>query len=601
MPQKPTKRRAGRRRPAGASLEELIAQEKRDRPLDEPPNADSSGPSTPTVPFHRLAVTPGFNPRRDFDPESIRDLAETIAQIGLVQPLVVQPSERSGVYELLAGERRFRALEFLVDEGRLPDDHPIQIVIRSDLDERTRVLLALVENLHREDLHPLDEAETFERLRHELNLSTREIADGIRRTVRHVQLRLQLLNLTDEVRAAFRAGEVNFEIARVLSTAPAGLQLQALRHFREADPAHRTGEAMRRHLRTLAIPLESAIFDPALYEERGGEIYVSDTGGIDPGIRGRYFVDRQLFLELQREELDRQQVILAEQYQWVRVLQQRELPPHLEPHPSGPGAVVLLRNGLYDIDVHAGVRSKETEVSAVASSPSTGSASSSPPPAPPPFRKPPSKGRVRRAALIRDRALREQLARDPEVALRLAIVALVTRTPSTRIRVEAGADRSDAEVSPTIAKAFHALSQALGRVPDDDDPGHLMTATIDETELYEALKKMPRYQLEIVLAALVASATGTPSDHLGSDHATSPPLLTAVARDLRVQIRDFAPDAEYLDEITVDELRAIANDVGLDISASAPKGEIIKRLVESGALRDYPLPELAFRSDSESG
>jgi ParB/RepB/Spo0J family partition protein len=161
------------------------------------------------------------NPRKAFDAEGIAELAESIAADGLRQPLELRRSPGDPRrFEIVAGERRFRALSKLVAEGRLAADHGVPAQVAGELDEATMLLRAVVENLQREDLHPLEEAEAFARLRDEHGLSTVEIARRVGKTQRWVQLRIALTELPAETRTAFADGRIGLAEARQAARAP---------------------------------------------------------------------------------------------------------------------------------------------------------------------------------------------------------------------------------------------------------------------------------------------------------------------------------------------------------------------------------------------
>jgi ParB family chromosome partitioning protein len=168
-----------------------------------------------------------LNPRRSFDDDAIAELAESIAAQGLLQNLVVRKDpDQPELYWVVAGERRSRALAKLRAEGRLPADLaangiPCRIIT---LDDEEHVALALVENLQREDVNPMEEAEALDRL-HRANpekWTTKFLAERIGKTQRFVQQRLALAaKLPDDAKDALRGGRITIEQARVIASAPA--------------------------------------------------------------------------------------------------------------------------------------------------------------------------------------------------------------------------------------------------------------------------------------------------------------------------------------------------------------------------------------------
>lgn len=166
---------------------------------------------------HAAIAPDGFNPRKAFDEDGLAELAASIALDGLLQPLVVRPPADGAPpgtpHRLVAGERRWRAIGALIADGRWPADRPVPVTLR-DMDDETHLRLAIIENLQRRELKPLEEARAFRRLQDEFNLSTAEIAKQIGFGQRMVQQRLQLLDLNEEDAQRLDAGKITIEDAR---------------------------------------------------------------------------------------------------------------------------------------------------------------------------------------------------------------------------------------------------------------------------------------------------------------------------------------------------------------------------------------------------
>jgi ParB/RepB/Spo0J family partition protein len=165
-------------------------------------------------------IVPNPNqPRRKFDAEYIDGLAASIREQGLLQPLLVRPfpgepgAPTAQAHSLVAGECRWRAIGQLITAGDWPEDQPVPVVIRAMTDAEVAVV-ALVENLQRQDMTYLEEAHAFQRLHVDLGFSTQEIADKVGKTQRFVQQRLQLLELTDAEKAQLDEGTLSIRQAR---------------------------------------------------------------------------------------------------------------------------------------------------------------------------------------------------------------------------------------------------------------------------------------------------------------------------------------------------------------------------------------------------
>ncbi|HZF08460.1 MAG TPA: ParB/RepB/Spo0J family partition protein [Thermoanaerobaculia bacterium] len=153
-----------------------------------------------------------FQPRTSFDEAGLDELAESIRAQGIVQPLVVT-HEQDGSYSIIAGERRFRAAQ----RAGLSE---VPVVVREGLDDRSRLELALVENLQRADLNPLEEAEAYQTLQESFGLSQEEVAGRVGKARPTVANALRLLKLPEEVLELLREGQLTAGQARPLLALP---------------------------------------------------------------------------------------------------------------------------------------------------------------------------------------------------------------------------------------------------------------------------------------------------------------------------------------------------------------------------------------------
>jgi len=190
-----TETAAGRRR-LGRGLEALLGPTR-----DE---AEREG-SLVELPIKDIKPNP-FQPRQTVDPAALEELVSSIKQAGLLQPVVVRRA--NGGYELIAGERRLRACQQLGWE-RIP-------AVQRDADDRTLLTLALIENLQRDDLSPVDEARGYERLIAEFKLAQQDVADAVGRDRSTVANALRLLKLPEVVLQMLHEGHLSVGHARAL-------------------------------------------------------------------------------------------------------------------------------------------------------------------------------------------------------------------------------------------------------------------------------------------------------------------------------------------------------------------------------------------------
>ena len=172
---------------------------------------ENSTDSDKIVTLNINEIEPNRNqPRKDFDEEALNSLAESISQHGLIQPIVVRPTIGGG-YTIIAGERRWRAC-------RMAGLTEIPVVIK-DTDEQNLMEMALVENLQREDLNPVEEALGYKSLIDGFGLTQEEVATKMAKSRSAVANALRLLNLKEEELEALRSGKITSGHARALLSA----------------------------------------------------------------------------------------------------------------------------------------------------------------------------------------------------------------------------------------------------------------------------------------------------------------------------------------------------------------------------------------------
>lgn len=195
--------------------------------LGEAPNDSGGMPATAdgvqrSLPVEALEPGP-FQPRAAMEPTALQELADSIRAHGLLQPILVRASPgESGRYQIIGGERRWRA-------AQLVPLHEVPVVIRI-LDDRQAMAAALVENLQRQDLDAIEEAEGYRRLLNEFGLTQDLLGQAVGKSRSHVANTLRLLGLPDRVRELLREGALTAGHARALLTAPdpLGLALQVV-------------------------------------------------------------------------------------------------------------------------------------------------------------------------------------------------------------------------------------------------------------------------------------------------------------------------------------------------------------------------------------
>ena len=192
----------------GRGLSALIPKSSHDSvvPSATPVVPVSQQQSVRKVPITAISTNP-WQPRTQFDKVALQELADSIKQYGIIQPLVIAPAGPDR-YQLIAGERRLQA-------SKLAGLTEVPVIIRQ-AEEQEKLELALVENIQRQNLNPLDEAASYQRLMQEFNLTQEEVAGRVGKSRSSVANFLRLLNLPEEVKQALRDEKISFSHAKVI-------------------------------------------------------------------------------------------------------------------------------------------------------------------------------------------------------------------------------------------------------------------------------------------------------------------------------------------------------------------------------------------------
>jgi len=245
----------------GRGLDALLEPRHRSSPVS---GSDTSANGAPGAPIEAAIsdLQPGrYQPRRHLSEDNLAELAASIREQGVLQPLVVRPLRRatpdgSGKdrYEIVAGERRWRAAK-IAGLSRIP-------VLVRDLDDQSALAVALIENLQREDLNPIDQAHSLARLAEEFDLTHEQVARSVGRSRASVSNLLRLLDLQDDVKDLLARGRIDMGHARAM------LPLDPKRQLSMARKAEAKGLSVRQ------------------VEEAVRTLLATDTGGSSakPGI-----------------------------------------------------------------------------------------------------------------------------------------------------------------------------------------------------------------------------------------------------------------------------------------------------------------------------
>ncbi|RUT30141.1 ParB/RepB/Spo0J family partition protein [Arsenicitalea aurantiaca] len=231
--------------------------------LDAPRVTESGSSGARRLPVEFI-IANRQNPRREFDADQLEELSRSIREKGVMSPLLVRPTDDPNIFELIAGERRWRA-------SQKAGLHDVPVIIR-EVDDREALELAIIENVQRVDLNPLEEAQGYGQLIEQFDYTQNDLAQVIGKSRSHVANTLRLLRLPDEVRDMLARGELTAGHARTLITAedPGGLAREIVEgglSVREAEALSQR-EAPQKRPRGEAAPARQKDADTVALEKR---------------------------------------------------------------------------------------------------------------------------------------------------------------------------------------------------------------------------------------------------------------------------------------------------------------------------------------------
>ena len=226
-----------KKRGLGRGLDALLA----DVNQEETPNLDDSLQHFPLD-----MLQPGkYQPRVDMSQESLEELADSIRAQGLVQPIIVRPVAENK-YEIVAGERRWRA-------SRIAGLVEVPVIVR-DVSDRSAIAMALIENIQRENLNPMEEANALFRLREEFEMTHQQAAEAVGKSRAAVTNLLRLRNLNDDVKRLVENCDLEMGHARALLALEGDLQSDVAGQIVEKGLSVREAEQLIRRLQTPKKP-----------------------------------------------------------------------------------------------------------------------------------------------------------------------------------------------------------------------------------------------------------------------------------------------------------------------------------------------------------
>jgi ParB family chromosome partitioning protein len=513
-----------------------------------------------TIKLNQIKTTKA-NPRKSFDEKSIEGLAQSILTDGLLQNLTVaKPMTKRGKYTIICGERRFRALSLLVTNGDIDKNYEVNVEVKEDLTEDDILRIATVENVQREDLNPLEEAQAIEILAKEgENLDDIISKTGLSKTT--ISRRLMLLNLSDNSKTALMENTITLSLAEALSMGTHEQQEDlidnAINGYSDASDIK---DSFFDELPTKSM----AIFDTDLYN---GE-YQSDLLSEDDTT---YFSDVDQFMELQRAEALNLVEKHKETADWAELIEGYFPYSQFSEADEGEiGGVIIQFAHDGTVKVHENYIKREVsnDVKEIASKPKATYGA--------PL--------IRYMAMHKSIAVQEVLLSNPRILRELALVKKICG-----FRAHSALPYFS-ENDETTSKSFDLMNKAcvdvlsmFQDVNEDsnwEDLAYLFNC-FDETKAYLALKSLSDEQLEDIQGLFTALEFG--SKHLDMLDTSELSFFNKVAMDLNVDMRDFwTPDEGFLKRRNKIQLQKIINESGnqkhFHNIDKFKKGEIVKSL-----------------------
>lgn len=219
--------------------------------------ADNSGVKIMQIPVSMIEVNPQ-QPRQVFNHQELEELIDSIKRYGIIQPLIV--TKRGSGYELIAGERRFRSAKIIGLQT-------VPAIVR-EADEQEKLELALIENVQRKDLNPLEKAVAYQKLIHEFNLTQEEVAAKMGFSRSAIANTLRYLELPEEIQKALADGKITEGHAKVIAGLPGEKeQLEFLNNILQYNFSVRDAERESRKISKHPRPVRRSMKDPYIEEK----------------------------------------------------------------------------------------------------------------------------------------------------------------------------------------------------------------------------------------------------------------------------------------------------------------------------------------------
>lgn len=526
-----------------------------------------------SVPFSAL-LAPKGNPRRAFDKKAIKGLAQSIKRDGVLQNLVVRP-EGKGTYRVLAGKRRFLALKHLTDQGEIDHGYRVPIRLVSDKASKADVdRIATVENVQREALDPIDEAEAFAQLLTK-GAKAEDIAAETGVSVPTIRKRLALADLAPEVKDAVRAKALPLSLAEALTLAPQAEQKGLLKEIKRYG--HIDARQLRSHILDEKPSVATAIFPVEKYKS-------TFTKDLFAEKETTYFDDREQFATLQKEAVEAQAEALRKEFAWVEVATEHTVPwwQYRESKAKEPKGAIIHLSPSGRVEVRKGLVKQEVDQSVVKPERKKEK---------PKERPAYSRTTLRYANAHKTLATQMALMENPRKAKEATAILLLGGCPGAAISLKAHEALRALAKQPGSSNAYELIDtcaqKLLGklgvRAETKDGPpswARLHDAAGDWTPAISSIRSLSGVELDALIAMLVILCLGVEHMEAAEPEGT---FFSGLAKDLALDMRKvWTPDAVFLAGLQRDDLLKVADDCGASRKhpglAKATKKELVATL-----------------------
>ena len=492
------------------------------------------------IPLNRLRPSKG-NPRKSFDEESIKGLAQSILADGLLQNLVAaKPESGKRKYDIISGERRYRAFTLLIEQGHFPKNVAVPCEIKDGLSAQDTLRIATMENVQRQNLTPLDEAQAIATLVHEGD----SLADIISKTGLSdstIKRRMVLLDLSDKVKAALTENAITLSQAEAFTVGTHDEQDDILEQVKSGwyNTAAEIKDRLICELPTLAM----AIFPKKQYS---GE-YTTDLFG---SAETTYFNDPEQFYELQKSAAEKMVADLDKENDWAALVEGRFSSVEYTKAKKGQsGGVVVCLTSEGKVDVHKGLirAAIDESVSTALRAPKA------------------TYAKTVRAyiAMQKSAAVQAELIRNPRRAREIGVAAMLYRSATHGCLSYLDELEED---SPHLDIINNEAAALLALVDSDEESlsfRTLLRYAYSAERAYDLVQLLDDQQLDRLFAFLSAIAFGQEDTEELDTREHS--LFNRVACDLGVDMRDYwMPGQWFLSRRTMKQLQPIIKETGMN-------------------------------------